>query len=1776
MPALSQAVIARFQSSTPAELTELFLDPTPDEETTLRAYLGEPRFHRLRDVALRTRVRGAPTRKLPVVVLPGIMGSELTSCHHGKQARVWMNYLGILCGWLDRLQLAPDGRSPFNAEYDVFASGILNKYYGELLIALSARWDVLPFFYDWRKDLDLASSELAARIQSRFGDQRVHLIAHSMGGLVARGLLRSEQDKGESSRLKLGRLVMLGTPNRGSFEVPQIITGIQETVEMLVRVLAARGFARREAVRQELCKVLDSFAGMLQMLPAPSVAPELYKAATYQPFGVSLEAAHLENACRRHTWLAQQAIHPDQMFYIAGCNRPTITGILDSDKLDDLSGYEVSMEGDGRVPHALGPIQGVDTYWIEETHGDLPSNAQVMAALEELLVSGSTTVLARQRPPLPERGPSMPDPRRLLERERQARAARLEDLLDDLAPASRGRRTVDAPMTVAEPGIQEHAAEDLLASGFLPATPGIAASAAPAGPPTNPRQVTVRLIRGKIEAAHGTQGHNPVDSISVGQYLGVKPQTAYLALDQAISQALARRRPADAPSDQTNRDSDGDLLFTQAVERGVLRGELGQFFFVDDPRAPQPADDQTSQRLIAVAGMGMPGRCGAPELLLLVRDLCWTLERLGKKHLATVLIGGGEGNLTPTQCVSAWLRGIAAAADSVTGPWGLEEITFVEYDGRKLRAIQQAIETEARRSTRLTVLFQPLSEDELRTQAVAAVQHQLDKLQQRAKQGDDVMSAARSGNVTRLTVTFEEGAFVFSAITDTAAIPERRLKINPKRIDDANQALVAATGLREQVEAGQTLGQLLVPEELRAELLSDCPLVLMLDTTAAQIHWEMLAPNANDLLARLCAGDGPIDPRLCYELFLGTGRSLTRQLITMFAHPTAVRPRAGALRVLVVADPDREAPLKGAAEEGLQVADLFEKFGRRYEVAVTVKRLIGPTDATVHNVLHELIAHRYDVLHYSGHCFYNPEDPGASGWLFSAGDILSGYDLGRVDRVPRFVFSNACESGVTPDRAQDRSPNLAPSFAETFFQRGVENFICTAWPVHDRAARQFAHTLYSSMLRLDDDSASTALGWTAFRPVHEALLVARRALGVDEAGLRTWGAYQHYGNPDFRLMEGARRRRPSSPAAGGSAGGGGDSGSPKPGGPPKLAEPAQPGEPSKPVEPPQPSNLERWIEPDTAESFERIRRDLLAPGTAGVRKLDQLRSLPGICGQPRLGFQIADGWISDTPAVIVKVTPGHESEAERRLSELKLGVPVDIRPASPIEQLGTAGQSRSLRGAPPASFPGVGEPLALPPIEAEAPRPDEDQGERGRTITVDYEPPPGAKLQAVKGPIRLACHVSPDAGWPTLKQFFEAVRRKLVVGMYDFTAPHVLESLQQALVRTDGELQIVLDPQLALQTGGDGENPKAHDRTEDDVREALEDSLAGRLSFVWAAVKTAGKVSESIFPSAYHIKLAVRDGRTFWVSSGNWQSTNQSPFPRPRPDETPTHFFQTFNREWHVVVDHPDLARTFEQYLKQDFKQAAPLQSAEGERGVLVLPDLIVPEGEELEQRAAPQYFEPQVFEFTATDRVKVQPLLTPDNYAEHVLKVINSAQEKLYFQNQYIRIAKNPEPEFLELLEALRKKARELEDVRIILRDLAGVEDIIEALKVHGFPTDRNHVRVQKACHNKGIIVDSKVVVLGSHNWSSDGTCRNRDASLVIYHPDVAQYYEQVFLYDWQRIGGRALNPRRDMPVLADLVRLDSATGQARDLRGRPLFRGTEDVARAGIRIPWGAYFED
>jgi hypothetical protein len=410
-----------------------------------------------------------------------------------------------------------------------------------------------------------------------------------------------------------------------------------------------------------------------------------------------------------------------------------------------------------------------------------------------------------------------------------------------------------------------------------------------------------------------------------------------------------------------------------------------------------------------------------------------------------------------------------------------------------------------------------------------------------------------------------------------------------------------------------------------------------------------------------------------------------------------------------------------------------------------------------------------------------------------------------------------------------------------------------------------------------------------------------------------------------------------------------------------------------------------------------------------------------------------------------------------------------------------------------------------------------------------YQEPEHLKLAVVGGAMTLLCHASPDAGWPTLQAFLAKTRKTLTVAMYDFGAEHIVEAIEAAMKPAKGSFTLNLDRRS---------NPK---RKGELTEEQVVARFAARLRDKFVPSTAAVGI---LYPNAYHIKVAVRDGTAFWISSGNWQGSNQPEVNASALSESEQRkLFSKHNREWHVVCENEKLAKLFEEYIKFDVAEAARVATRAVEPPAAELPELVLPAGEELRAPARPvKVFKAKKFTFKAGDKVKVQPILTPDNYGEHVVPLIRSAKKTLYFENQYIKIPKTfpdggGKPALKELAEALRDRVDAGVDVRVILRNGGETRAMIQALKVFGIPESR--VRLLGGCHNKGIVVDSKAVLVSSQNYSPDGVRFNRDAGLIIRHPDVAAYFEKLFLHDWEnRASQRLAGEVGEMPMIPALSR--------------------------------------
>jgi phosphatidylserine/phosphatidylglycerophosphate/cardiolipin synthase-like enzyme len=487
----------------------------------------------------------------------------------------------------------------------------------------------------------------------------------------------------------------------------------------------------------------------------------------------------------------------------------------------------------------------------------------------------------------------------------------------------------------------------------------------------------------------------------------------------------------------------------------------------------------------------------------------------------------------------------------------------------------------------------------------------------------------------------------------------------------------------------------------------------------------------------------------------------------------------------------------------------------------------------------------------------------------------------------------------------------------------------------------------------------------------------------------------------------------------------------------------------------------------------------------------------------RPGYQFTNGWITGQAAIIVTVDKKktHIAAADRLPVSLG-GFPVDVEQATPlqaqrltrpakffVDAARVAPEQRP--AAPPMERTMSGASIPAPPRRL---LPDSAQPE------IAYTPAPGVALAPVTATVTVQCFASPDQGWPHLEAFLNATRHTLTVGMYDFTSKHILDTANQALAGK--HVNLVLDHPPT--------NPTA-EQSDEQTANSLTANIGSNLSFAWALDNHNTLSDAWIYPSAYHIKVAARDSRSVWLSSGNWNNSNEDIIdPAANPADANT--ARSRDRDWHVIIDHPGLAATFEAYLKHDLDVARPHSQptpahpkplpAPGRRATKTAPFA--------------RFFPAQSF----TASMTITPLLTPDLgvYVDAVTDLIRNADHTLYLQYQYIQPNFTAPQPFQDLIAAVVARHHAGVDVKIIASEFQTREHL-EELQNLGFDVV-TRVKIQANVHNKGIVADGQRVLVSSQNWSKAGVLENRDAGVIIDHAPIAAYYEQIFLHDWNTLG--------------------------------------------------------
>jgi phosphatidylserine/phosphatidylglycerophosphate/cardiolipin synthase-like enzyme len=349
--------------------------------------------------------------------------------------------------------------------------------------------------------------------------------------------------------------------------------------------------------------------------------------------------------------------------------------------------------------------------------------------------------------------------------------------------------------------------------------------------------------------------------------------------------------------------------------------------------------------------------------------------------------------------------------------------------------------------------------------------------------------------------------------------------------------------------------------------------------------------------------------------------------------------------------------------------------------------------------------------------------------------------------------------------------------------------------------------------------------------------------------------------------------------------------------------------------------------------------------------------------------------------------------------------------------------------------------------------------------------------------------VAPDSSFDALSDTIDSARETIYINVYTFTSLSVLDILKEAEAR-GVEVYVIVEKSPV---GGMPDDEKA-------LLGTLADS--GADIFVWDHPDLRFN----------HAKYMVVDNKTLLVTTENLGITA---FP-----EEPT----GGNRGWGIVVDDAGISGHFAELFFSDIRYSKRFAGAGG---------TLEPQKP---ARGYKQLFDDKEF----SGYFEVYPVVAPIDAIDSIVTLVDSATDSVFVEQLYAykywgksktgSVDSTPNL----FLEAILRAARRGCDVKIILdstwynveRDnprsnYYTVEYLNQVARDEGLDLEARlfdaDARDLTKLHAKVAIVDSKTVLVSSVNWNEHSPTNNRETGVILHGEAPAEYFIQVFEYDWE-----------------------------------------------------------
>jgi hypothetical protein len=997
-----------------------------------------------------TKADDTAQRDKPLVFLiPGIVGSNLKV----GDDRVWLGW--HLVNGFKRLAYHLGVRD------DVVPDGPLGMTYDRLSDFLAESHAVVEFAFDWRRPIEEEANRLADEVQAalKVREQNklpVRIVAHSMGGIVARTMQIVREDVWNSMMERDGaRLLMLGTPNAGSWAPMQVLSGDDNFGNMLAIAGAPfHGYEARQLMAelpgllQLQADLLDgrrldrteTWAGIadrdLQWLERHNIWHRLPIQISDSRWGVPPQPV-LDKAVELRRNLDRQldeasAIFRNKVALVIG--RAAVTP--DSFDETDARGMvylDLPDDGDGRVTRARAMLPGVRTWKVDTDHGSLPRQREAFDAYRELLETGATTLLNEVAAAAATRGAAPP-------------AVAYQ--------RSRPSRLPVAPLPPQNPN-------DILRAAHLAA----GTTSAPRG-----AALDVTVINGDLTFIG--------DPLMLGHYRSLQLTGTERVMNELIG---------------------GTMQESLRIGRYPVAPGSNQVF--DNVRA-HPFRELPRPKAVIVVGLGDEGSLRPEALIETVRQgvLAWA-QRVAETpksipqlfDLASTLIGSGGPGMSAGESAQCILQGVKEANDlldmqDATRQWPrVGHLKIVELYLDRATEAWRAIRVQATGSAMLYSIHDEIVEGH------RALRRPPDSGYRGADY--DFVSALTS-------VADGDTRIAYSLDTKRARTELRDESVQLRLV--RSMVVAASSAANRDPLIGRSLFKLLIPPTIKPFLGGSSGIVLELDSGTAGIPWELLdtavsGPNALPWAIR--------------------AKALRKLRVPNAAPPSQDANADASVLVIGEPECDRTMypPLFGAREEAIEVAGMLT--ATLNSRAGAVRPIIRPENRNepgpdAHTVVNALLERDWRIVHIAGHgeppewvTDNLPRGPAGErrgdprGVVLSNGIFLGAREIKRMPVIPELVFVNCCHLAArgSDETLAQRRADFAAGVAEALIEIGVRCVVAAAWAVDDEAAKTFAKSFYASLLRGARFMDAVAHGRAA----------------AYACGGNTWAAYQCYGDPGW-------------------------------------------------------------------------------------------------------------------------------------------------------------------------------------------------------------------------------------------------------------------------------------------------------------------------------------------------------------------------------------------------------------------------------------------------------------------------------------------------------------------------------------------------------------------------------------------------------------------------------------------------------------------------------------